>query len=218
MTRFPWRLVTFDIDGTLTQGHGWRFLAERTGRLDAYRESNRRFLARETGEDAHLRELLDLAVGLTRPEVAAILEATPRIGRIAEGVAALRARGSRVALLSHNPEYVCAWYRDRFGFDDAAGTRGTAFVGGRIAPYGAVHASKLDGLAGLLDRAGATRGETAHVGDGWADAVVFRRVGGGVALNSALPEVRAAADLALSIGTLPEIVDPLAALSPRRVD
>jgi len=209
---WPWQLVCFDIDGTLTQGHGWRFLAERTGRLTEYDTTNRAFLAGRIGEDDHLRDLLNLAVGLERTEIEAILELTPKIGGITATVADLHDRGSRVAILSHNPEYVCDWYRRRFGFDDAAGTPGTRFEGGRVATYGAVRASKELGLSALLERAGADAERTVHVGDGWADAAIFPRVGAGVALNTRMPEVRQAADLALDLTdlrTLPGLLEPL---------
>jgi HAD superfamily phosphoserine phosphatase-like hydrolase len=215
MTGWPWELVTFDIDGTLTVGHGWRYLAERTGQVAAYERSNQRFARLEAGEDEHLRDLLNLAAGRTVDEVYAILASTPKVAGIEETVRTLRARGSRVALLTHNPEYICDWYRREYGFDDFEGTEATRLVDGRIAPYPAVRAAKVAGLDRLLGRLGARPRATVHVGDGRADTEVFRRVGGGVALNAALPEVRAAADLALDLRDLRDLVRPLAGLTPR---
>lgn len=217
MSGWPWALVTFDIDGTLTRGHGWRFLAERTGQVEEFERSNRRFSRRETGEDAHLQELLNLAAGHRLDEIYGILESTPKLPGIAETVRAVHERGGRTAVLSHNPEYVCAWYRQAFGFDDFEGTRATQIADGRILPYPPVHAAKLEGLARLLDRLGVAPGASAHVGDGWADTAVFRQLGGGIALNTPLAEVRAAADLALDVADLREIVAPLGRLAPRRV-
>ena len=215
MREFPWRLVTFDIDGTLTDGHGWRFLAERTGQLPAFEESNQAFRAHRLDEDAHLVDLLNLAAGLTVAEVEAILEVTPRVDGIAETVEQLHARGARVAILSHNPEYVCAWYQGRFGFDDSEGTGGTRLVDGRIARYETVHAAKLAGLERLLARAGADARSTVHIGDGWADIPIFRAVGAGVALNRAPDEVREAADARLRPKRLTELLPLLDALRPR---
>jgi len=217
MSGFPWRLVSFDIDGTLTDGHGWKFLAERTGQLARFEESNTRYRARELGEDAHLRDLLNLAAGLTVAEVEAILEVTPRVPGVKEVVAGLHDRGARVVLLSHNPEYVCAWYQRRFGFDDAEGTVATTFDGGRIAPYGPVHTGKVEGMHRLLERAGVTAERAVHVGDGWADIPVFEAVGGGIALNNASAVVRAAADRSLAPRNLTELLPVLEAMTPRPV-
>ena len=118
----PWKLITFDVDGTLTTVHGWGFLAERVGRVAEFEESNRRFRLHEIGEDEHLTDLLHLADGRTLKEVERILEATPKIAGVTEMLATWHAEGTRVALLSHNPDYVCARYQRRFGFDGFSGT------------------------------------------------------------------------------------------------
>lgn len=211
----PWKLVTVDIDGTLTTVHGWRVLAERRGRLAEYDRTNQRFFRHEIGEDEHLQDLLELAVGMREDELRAVLESTPKLSGIAEAVGALQARGTRVALLTHNPGYVCEWYRDRFGFDAFEGTPGAELDDGRVGPVGSVHADKRSGLERLTRRLEISPDATVHVGDGWADAALFRSVGAGVALNSRLPEVRAAADVVLDTGDLRPLVDAVARLRPR---
>ena len=216
MGAWPYRLVTFDLDGTLTRGHGWEIIAEAAGRLEEYRASNRRFLARRSGEDEHLRELLDLAAGMELDRVHELLAVTPRVDGIPETVAALHERGARVALLTHNPTYVCDWYVQAFGFDDAEGTDGIQIREGRIPPAGPVRADKSAGLARLLARHDIGPAEASHVGDGWADAKIFPRVGAGIAFNSRLPDVDRAADVALHGNDLTEVVRTLDRLPPRQ--
>ena len=215
MSGTPWRLLTIDIDGTLTTVHGWRVLAERRGRRAEYERSNRRFFSHEIGEDEHLHDLLEMAVGMPLGEVADVLESTPKLTGIGEAVEGLHARGMRVALLTHNPSYVCAWYRDRFGFDEFEGTRGADVEDGHVGEVGQVHADKPAGLERLTRRLGVRPSETVHVGDGWADAALFPSVGAGVALNSRLPEVRAAADRALDTTDLRALLLELDGLRPR---
>src|SRR5690349_19578340 len=113
MPAFPWRLVTFDIDGTLTTVHGWRFLADRRGRTDVWRSSTARYLRKEATEDEHLRDLLALAVGLDRKELESILSRIPKLRGIRPAVAALHRRGVVAALLTHNPPFVTDWWRKR---------------------------------------------------------------------------------------------------------
>ncbi|MGI0053958.1 MAG: HAD family hydrolase [Thermoplasmata archaeon] len=212
------RLVTFDIDGTLTTVHGWRFLAEATECASEYEASNRGFVAGTIGEDAHLEDLLRLAVGLPLAEVEGILERTPKLGGIAEAIEAWHQRGVRVALLTHNPDYVCAWYARRFGFDGFAGTRTAPVRDGRIPPLREVRADKWAGLLELTARWALPPMAVVHVGDGPADARLFPLVGGGVALNSELPEVDAAADLALKIADLRELPGRIDTMTARRRD
>jgi phosphoserine phosphatase len=212
---FPWRLVTVDIDGTLTRGHGWRAIAEAFGALPAFEETTRRFHAREIDEDQHLANLLNLATGHTVQEVEVVVDRTPKLAGIREGVQRLHEVGARVALLSHNPSYVTRHYRRQFGFDDDEGVDAQPIVAGRIGPPMGVHADKSGGLRALIDRAGVGAREVVHVGDGWADAALFPRVGGGVALNSRLDSVRSAADLVLASDDFRHVVEALGRMVPR---
>jgi phosphoserine phosphatase len=213
---YPWRLVTVDIDGTLTLVHGWREIAVAFDRLPDYERTHARFFAREIGEDQHLADLLDLSTGHTVAEVEEVVARTPKLDHIAEGVRELHRLGARAALLTHNPPYVTEFYQRTFGFDDEAGTTDQPIVDGVIRPPTTVRADKLGGLRALLERARLSPSTVVHVGDGWSDAGVFRHVGGGVALNSPLPEVNLAADRILRTRDFGEVVAALGRLVPRR--
>ncbi|MCI4363636.1 MAG: hypothetical protein L3K13_04955, partial [Thermoplasmata archaeon] len=97
MSPFSWKLVTLDVDGTITRGHGWAFIASALGRSEEFSRLNAKFLAGGTGEKEHLRGLLALARGHSATEIGEILERSPRIAGIRETIAALHARGARVA-------------------------------------------------------------------------------------------------------------------------
>jgi phosphoserine phosphatase len=211
-----WQLVTVDIDGTLTKVHGWRVIADAVGRTAEYEATQRRFLAREIGEDEHLREMLDMVEGRRLEEVERALAATPRIEGIADGIRRFHQRGARVALLTHNPPFVCEWYCRQFGFDGYDGTGAQEVVAGVIQAPHDVTADKPAGVRALSARFGVPLPRVVHIGDGWADAVLFPLVGGGVALNSTLPEVNRAADLALCSSDFREVADAVEALDPRR--
>ena len=215
MRNGSWPLVTVDIDGTLTTVHGWKVIARMLGRSGAFDRTQREYYAKAIGEDQHLENMLRVAEGRPLAEVEAALEATPRLEGISEGVAFLRSLGARVALLTHNPTYVCAWYVRRFGFDDYEGVPGQSVVDGVIGSPHGIRADKPAGLERLVARARTNRAGVVHVGDGWADAALFPRVGRGVALNSALDEVNRAADLAISASSFAEVARRIAALGPR---
>jgi phosphoserine phosphatase len=215
MTPFPWQLVTFDIDGTLTTVHGWQYIAERLGRSVDFEATTQRYRAGEIQVDEHVANLLRIAEGRTLEEIESILEATPRISGISETIDALRSRGACAALLTHNPPYVCQWYVRRFGFDDFEGTIVPPIARGRIPAPGAVRADKIGGLRRLLARQGIPPRRAVHVGDQRQDAELFSLMGGGVALNSRDPVVQGKADRILDTDDLREIVPVLAELEPR---
>jgi len=212
---YPWRLVTVDIDGTLTLVHGWHEIAVAFDRLPAYERSNRRFFAHEIGEDQHLADLLALATGHTVAEVEGVVARTPKLDHIAEGVRELHRLGARVALLTHNPPYVTGFYRRTFGFDDEEGVEGQPIVDGVLGTPSRARADKRGGLRSLLGRAQLSPATVVHIGDGWSDAEVFREVGAGVALNSRFPEVDHAADRVLRTRDFGDVVAALASLRPR---
>jgi phosphoserine phosphatase len=218
MSEFAYRLVSFDIDGTLTAGHGWRFLAEKLGRLDEFEATDADYHAHRQSEDDHLRRLLAIARGIPLERVEAVLEVTPKIDGIAETVSALKERGAVPVLLSHNPRYVCAWYARRFGFLgwDGMDDGGTPEVAhGIVQEPGRVRTGKVAGLGRLLGRFGVPAGSAAHLGDGWADAELFPLVGLGIALNSRLAEVNRAADVALQLRDLREVLPVLDRTPPK---
>ncbi len=211
-------MVTVDIDGTLTVGHGWRFLADRLHRSAEYATTDAAFFAGEESEDIHLRRLLTIAEGVPVARIEEVLSATPVLRGIRETVADLRSSGVVVALLSHNPGYVSGWYARTYGFQDWDGIAGgdhPEVVDGTVAPAGPVRTDKLGGLRRLLARHPAPAREVAHVGDANADAAVFPHVGFGIALNSSSPEVERRADVALHTSDLRAILLKLAAAHPR---
>jgi len=217
MGGFPYRLVTLDIDGTLTMGHGWATVADELGRSESFHATQAAFRAGRLSEDEHLRNLLAIADGSSTGELARILSETPKVEGIGRSVARLHALGGRVALLSHNPGYVTDWYARTYGFDGADGLTGTPTVqNGQIGPPVDTRADKLGGLRRLCERFGVGPREVAHVGDGRADAAIFPHVALGVAFRAKIPEVRAAADVVVTGSSLRTVVGVLERTPPAR--
>ena len=208
-------MVSFDIDGTLTLGHGWTLIADRFGRRAAYDRTTALFARRAIGEDEHLANLLSIAEGHSVEEVETILEATPRMQHIAETVRELASRGLRAALLTHNPPYVCEWYVRRFGFEMYEGCASPPPVNGVIPSPGRIHADKLASLERLVARASVAKDVWIHAGDGRSDLAVFGRVGAGIAVNSHLREVREGADAVVDSEDLSDILRVIGRLRPR---
>jgi len=213
--RSPWKLVTVDIDGTLTLGHGWQHIAEGFGRRAEYDVIMAEFHQGGVSEDRHLERLLGLARGRRVEEVERLLETTPRISGISEGNEQLHALGLRVCLLSHNPPLIGRWYARRFGFDDFAPMPGNFPDFGEIPLPQGVRADKLGGLTYLRERFGTPLVHVLHVGDGAADAMLFPRVGGGVAFNSRLASVQEAADAVIDADDWRALLPLVGRLRPR---
>ncbi|MCI4325923.1 MAG: HAD hydrolase family protein [Thermoplasmata archaeon] len=217
MATFPYRLVCVDIDGTLTRGHGWSTMADRLGRTPLYTRTAELYRSGQVDEDTHLQNLFAITEGVSLPELATILEATPKVGGITPGVRRLHDLGAKVALLTHNPSFITDWYVRAFGFDAADGLRGSPpIVDGVIGRAERPHSDKVGGLDRLCAQFGVHRVDAAHVGDGRADALVFPLVGLGIAFGTHLQEVRAAADVCVDVPEFPEVVRVLESTPPAR--
>jgi|GEM_PF-380455 HAD superfamily phosphoserine phosphatase-like hydrolase len=201
----PLKLLTFDIDGTLTRGHGWAWIAKARGRQEAYERTTRLFRSGRIGEDRHLANLLNLAEGLTVRRLRQLLTETPKIGGLQRTVSHLHRRGIRVALLTHNPDLVCRWYQETYGFDDWEGTR-LPVREGRIRRVRTARADKRRGLVRLLARAGVDPEEAVHVGDSRADLALRDYLSAFVALNARDPAVRREADGSLRTDRLDDLL------------
>jgi phosphoserine phosphatase len=215
MEDLPWRLVTVDIDGTLTTEHGWWPIAVARGRVADYRDSGRALRSGREDENAHLARLFGLAQGMGEAEITEIFRRTHRVRGIAETVATLRSAGAHVALLTHNPSFVLRWYSKEFGFEGGSGGWGLTLHHGRVGAPRGVLADKVRGLRSLLRRFPVPAATVCHIGDAWPDARLSPMVGGFVAFNAKGPAVARVADAAVVGRDLRAVLPVLERIVPR---
>ena len=120
----------------------------------------------------------------------------------------------RTYLLTHNPGYVCAWYRDAFGLDGFRCAR-QAVRKGRICRAPNVHADKIGWLGDICRTEGVAPANVVHVGDSDSDAMVFRHAGMGIAVNARSRSAREAATLAINTADMMDIALAVASGSKR---
>ncbi|MBX8631154.1 MAG: haloacid dehalogenase-like hydrolase [Thermoplasmata archaeon YP2-bin.285] len=208
------RVATFDIDGTLTLGHGWYCIASLLGRLEEYRRTTSLFRRNKVDENTHLRNLLNLAAGVERVRMDRILEHLPLIDNIGEGVQVLKKAGIRPLLLTHNPPYVCEWYIRRFGFDGFLCAE-QPVVAGIIQRADDARAGKADWIGRYCRRERLPLSQVIHAGDSASDIAVFEVTGGGVAVNTNSRKAIRAADAAVNTTDMMDIVSRMMEISER---
>lgn len=190
-------VLTVDIDGTLTMGHGWFYIAEMLGRGKEYRSTTASYRNDSIDEGEHLQNLLNIAEGCTLGEMSHMLSSVPRLDRIGEGVAMLRKRGLAVALLTHNPWYICEWYMRQYGFDLYSGTEQEVSEG-RITRASGAEPDKKGGLMKICRQVGVSCRRAVHAGDSISDARVFEIAGAGISVNAGDIRVRKRANAVLN--------------------
>ncbi len=206
------KIATFDIDGTLTVGHGWYFIAAMLHRMQEYREFTALYRKGGCGEAEHLSNLLSIAEGVPLQKIHSILFRTPRLSGINRAVAMLAEKGLEAVLLTHNPQYVCEWYESRFGFTghlSAFQPVENGIVGKAPVP----HPDKVAWLRGMCSERGYALDEIIHVGDARSDGAVFRATGLGIAVNSRSRDTIGSATASLNTTDMTDVARMIIRLS-----
>ncbi len=211
-----WKLVCFDIDGTLVrdwQGNSYwgtlhRFLEGEVGvrknqeRLRAFKEGR---LSYHEWVEADLRDFQE--AGFTRADFERAAQLHKPFPGARELLATLRERGVRVGIISGSITIMPETHFPNL-YDDLFANRVFFDTEGRITGWEATvydNGSKHKALLAICAQEGIDPAHTIFVGNGENDLDILREAGVGVAFRPESRVVAAAADL--SIGELREVLD-----------
>ena len=184
--------VSFDVDKTLfrepaltraTRGLG---IGKKWDAIDELYEKKRITLRQA------LLQQYQLLVGMKLEDVLAQVSKVPMMRNIRETVDKLLGLGLQVILCTDNPDFLCQYLVEQFGF------RG--FVSSKVAVKNGVITNDIEplpdkrlGIRKYCAWMSIPLSKTVHVGDGLNDVPVFRVVGHSIALNTNLEKVKRAA-------------------------
>ncbi len=215
------RLAVFDLDGTLKQARDpYVYLHRHLGTLEAAEAFTERGLSGQIPYEEWLRLDVGLWKGTRRSELERLLRENPYVPGAVETVAALKARGVAVAIISTGPllhaELAAAElgigpaYGNEIGFE---GDPADPMVSGRVQARVPFHA-KGQVLEELLGERGIPASECIAVGDGVTDIPMFERAAVGIAVHPNKWEVAATADIVLDDLDLRPLLPRLHAFAP----
>ena len=181
-------LVSFDVDKTLfrqaalTAAARPLGIAKRWDTLDEMRAKNRITLGQ------CLESQFKLLSGMRLADVLAEVSKVEIMKNIRESVEKLQGHRLQVILLTDNPDFLCQYLMEQFGFG--------GYVASKVAVKNGVITDEIEPLpdkrVGIRKYCGwmsVPLHRCVHVGDGLNDVPVFRVVGYSVALNSNLEKV-----------------------------
>jgi HAD superfamily phosphoserine phosphatase-like hydrolase len=184
--------ISFDVDKTLfrkpalTQASRGLGIGKKWDAIDEMYE-RRRITLRQG-----LLEQFQLLVGMKLTDVLAEVSKVPMMRNIRETVEKLLGLGLQVILCTDNPDFLCQYLVEQFGF------RG--FVSSKVAVKNGVITDDIEplpdkrlGMRKYCAWMSIPLSKTMHVGDGLNDVPVFRVVGYSIALNTSLEKVRSTA-------------------------
>jgi HAD superfamily phosphoserine phosphatase-like hydrolase len=185
-------MVSFDVDGTifrkaaLTQAARSLGIGEKWDSLDEMYH-HRRITLREC-----LASEYKLLQGMKLADILREVSKVEVIKNVRETVEKLQGHRIRVVLLTDNPDFLCAYMIERFGFEGYVGSKvgiKDGIVTGEIEPL----PDKRLGLRKYCAWTGIPPSRCAHVGDWINDVPVFRIVRYSIALNAKTEKVKASA-------------------------
>ncbi len=204
-------LVSFDVDGTIFRRAALTSSARALGigeKWDAYDEMYHH-------NRISLKECLDnqykLLSGQRVENVLREVSKVDVIGNVRETVVKLQGQGLGVILLTDNPDFLCAYLVERFGFNGYVSSK-VAVKDGIITEDIVSLPDKREGLRKYCSWLSISVKKCVHVGDWLNDIPVFRVVGHSVALNSKFDRVKRAASEVLNTDNLLDVYNHLASL------
>ena len=184
--------ISFDVDKTLYRQPALTQAARGLGigkKWDAIDQMYHR--QRITLRQALLQQF-QLLVGMKLVDVLAVVAKVPMMRNIRESVDKLLGLGLSVILCTDNPDFLCQYLVEQFGF------RG--FVSPKVAVKNGLITDDIEplpdkrlGIRKYCAWMSIPLSKTVHVGDGLNDVPVFRVVGYSIALNTSLEKVKRAA-------------------------
>jgi phosphoserine phosphatase len=197
-------LVSFDVDGTIFRKPALTTAATGLGISERWRAYDEMFLHNRLNGKERLDNQYKLLAGMSLEKILQEVSKVEVIEDVRETVTKLQGHGLGVILLTDNPDFLCAYLVERFGFNGYVASKvsiNDGKVTGQVVPLD----DKRDGLRKYCSWLSISVKKCIHVGDSLNDIPVFRIAGHSVALNSRLQRVKGAASTAIDTDSLLDV-------------
>jgi len=197
-------MVSFDVDGTIFRKAALTQASRSLGIGEKWDSLEEMFLHQRINKRELLISQYKLLQGMKLGEILQAVSKVEVIKNVRETVEKLQGHRIRVILLTDNPDFLCAYLIERFGFEGYVGSKvgiKDGAVTGEIEPL----PDKRLGLRKYCAWTGIPPSRCAHVGDWINDIPVFRIVRYSVALNAQTEKVKASASYHIETNDLLDV-------------
>ncbi len=207
------KLVIFDLDGTLTQERSiWEYIHKQLGKWFGFAEEyQKKFLAGEISYDRFCELDAEVWKGMKVEALSKIIQEVPFHSGVDELIGHLKNKGLKLAMVSSGLSLLSRWVHQRFGFDysvsnDLLLEKGILTGKVRIQVY---FDKKAVWAKRILRQFEVNPEEMIAVGDSRGDLDLFRMAGWSVAFNSSCKDLDNIASICVQSGNLADIIPQL---------
>jgi phosphoserine phosphatase len=207
------RLVTLDLDGTLTRERSvWEYIHKRLGKWYGFAEDyQNQFLAGKISYEEFCERDAQVWKGMKVEELLEIVKTVPFHPGANELIHYLKQKGLKLSLVSSGLSLLSDWVHQEYGFDysvsnDLLHENGLLTGGVKIQVY---YDKKAKWVRKILKEFGAKPEEVIAIGDSKGDIDMFQMVGFSVAFNSSCYDLDQIATICVPSRNLADIIPRL---------
>jgi len=210
------KLVIFDLDGTLTQERSiWEYIHKQLGKWYGFAEEyQKKFLAGEISYDRFCELDAEVWKGMKVEKLLEIVKTVPFHPGADELINYLKNKGLKFAMISSGLSVLTQWVHQRYGFDysvsnDLLHENGILTGKVKIQVY---YDKKAEWVKKILKQFGVKPEEVIAIGDSVGDIDMFQMVGFSIAFNSSCAGLDQIANVCIQSQNLADIISRLSFL------
>ena len=205
-----YKLVIFDLDGTLTQERSvWEYIHKQLGKWHGFAEEyQNQFLAGQINYQRFCELDAEVWKGMKVEEVLEIAKSVPFHSGVDELISYLKQKGLKLSMVSSGLSILSNWVHKRYGFDysvsnDLLHENGVLTGKVKIQVY---YDKKAEWVERILKQFGVKPEEAIAIGDSKGDMDMFQMVGFSIAFNSSCRDLDQIANIRIQRKNLKDII------------
>lgn len=207
------KLVVFDLDGTLTQERSiWEYIHIQLGKWYGFAEEyQNQFLAGKISYEEFCESDAEVWKGMKVEEMMKIVKTVPFHPGTDELIYHLKQRGLKLSMVSSGLSVLSDWVHQKFGFDYSVSNdllHENGVLSGKVRIQ-VRYDKKAEWVKKILKQFGVGPEEVIAIGDSSGDMDMFQMVGFSIAFNSSCKDLDQIASACIQSGNLLDIIPML---------
>jgi phosphoserine phosphatase len=207
------KLVIFDLDGTLTQERSiWEYIHKKLGKWYGFAiEYQNQFLAGKISYEEFCERDAQVWKGMKVEELLEIVKTVPFHPHVDELIDYLKYKGLKLTMISSGLSILSNWVHERYGFDYSVSNdllHENGILTGKV-EIQVYYDKKAEWVKRILKKFDVRPEEVIAIGDSKGDIDMFHMVGFSIAFNSSCSDLDQIANLCISSQNLADIIPKL---------